>query len=121
MQDRKERLRSGSMENQPNAQEEHKEAPKIDNPPEISESKTQDKKIRAPSGPRPAPRRAADLQDDDDSDGNLSDSNRKDFSRPLASSEIDELRPGALTVNLDDSDDDGGEMDFKVFLAFSLY
>jgi hypothetical protein len=77
---------------------------------------TQEKKIRAPSGPRPVPRKAADLHDDDDdSDGNLSDSNRKDYSRPLASTEIDELRPGgSLMVNLDDSDDDGGEMDFKV-------
>lgn len=117
LQDRKERLRSTSTEYQPQVQEEHKEASRNEDV-ETSESKTQEKKIRAPSGPRPAPRKAADLQDDDDSDGNLSDSNRKDFSRPLASTEIDDLRPGALTVNLDDSDDDGGEMDFKVEIFF---
>ena len=59
------------------------------------------------------PRKAADAVDSDEESGD-SDSNRRGQQRPLASSEIDELRPGNLAVNLDDSDEDNVEMDFKV-------
>lgn len=119
-------MRSNSQDNNSNAQGtprsvESKEESKQHQEEDIRDQQkapAQDKKIKAPTGPRPTqPRKAADIrddEDDDDSDGNASDSNRKE-SRPLASTEIDELRSGSLMVNLDDSDDDGGEVDFKVF------
>ena len=117
LQDRRERLRSSSQEGSAMTHQENKEefqALQADD--DESRRSTQDKKIKAPSGPRPPPRKAADLRDDDDddSDGNLSDTNRRDHGRPLASTEIDDLRNAPLIVNLDDSDDDGDEMDFKV-------
>lgn len=116
LQDRRERLRSSSQEGSAMIHQENKEefqALQADD--DDGRRSTQDKKIKAPSGPRPPPRKAADLHDDDDdSDGNLSDTNRKNHGRPLASTEIDDLRNAPLIVNLDDSDDDGDEMDFKV-------
>jgi hypothetical protein len=116
LQDRKERLRSSSQEGPASLHQENKEGfQDLEAEDHESRRTSQDKKIRAPSGPRPPPRKAADLHDDDDdSDGNLSDTNRKDHSRPLASTEIDDLRNAPLIVNLDDSDDDEDEMDFKV-------
>jgi hypothetical protein len=117
LQDRKERLRSSSQEGPVIPHQDNRHGFQELETAEDFESKksSQDKKIRAPSGPRPPPRKAADLRDDDDdSDGNLSDTHRKDHSRPLASTEIDDLRNAPLIVNLDDSDDDGDEMDFKV-------
>lgn len=65
------------------------------------------RKARAPAGP--PPRRARDLVDSDDDMG----ADCKRVPSQLASSEIDDMRSRGLGINLDDSDDENMEMDFK--------